>query len=79
MKIPFLIILSISSIILLNTYGQAGNPPANVTKSFNQKFSAAQSIKWYKEVNVFKAVFKEDGINYDYPIPSRRNKWQRYF
>lgn len=112
----------------MNIYGQAGNPPANVTKSFNQKISAAQSIKWYKEVNVFKAVFREDGIHYealyngngdwlktqrtismsevhesvktglasskfsswklnavyvlfsgnDYPIPSCRNKWQRY-
>ena len=49
MKFLIFLILSISSIILLNTYGQAGNPPANVTKSFTQKFPAAQSIKWFKE------------------------------
>ena len=65
MKFLIFLILSISSIILLNTYGQAGNPPANVTKSFTQKFPAAQSIKWFKEVKVFKAVFKEDGIHYE--------------
>jgi len=59
MKFLIFLILSISSIILLNTYGQAGNPPANVTKSFTQKFPAAQSIKWFKYLKLFlkKMVF----------------------
>ncbi len=64
MKTHILFFFYLFLFISLTINGQTSIAPDNVRKEFNLKYPAAQNTKWYKQSKDFKAIFIEEGFNY---------------